>query len=232
MKKQLLRTVVLLLFLSPSVEAISGEAEKYVEGIRSVRDVKRLLISHLNPGCGTGSCVDSNNAEVCKLVAALDIRAGGVITTQGLPAQGSDLAVSGSDLLVLKRIWRQCKPTNDGFWRQGVLLRVSFQGDEKEVAEVSSALRATVNQSRKVAPLDTDPEPDDDKELSRCLLHEAERGDYRSGDGGRSALSILKACQPHVAKWVDSCTAGGEARDPCTKKTLLLAQLTLKLAGK
>jgi hypothetical protein len=232
-----LRTVFLLVLATPlgavgAQEQDETEAEQYVAAIRSVADVKRRSLSHLNPECGTGSCMDNNAGEVCKLVAALDVRTGGAIATPKQPISGADLTISGGDLQLMKRIWQKCKPTSDGFWRGGALLRVTYQGDEKEVADVSSALRATALQGKNGGTSRAATGHAENRELTACLLREAELGAYSSLDGGRSALSLLKTCQLPVLKWLDSCAAGGETADQCAQKTLILGQAALKMLGK
>lgn len=234
MKMMLLRTVAVLVTATTSLWATEtqSEVERYVASIRSVGDAKSRLLAHLNPECGTGSCADNNAGEVCNLVAALDIRAGGVITAPGQPVQPSNIAITGTDLQLMRRIWRQCRPTSHGYWNRAELLRVTYQGDDKEVAELSSALRAAVKLSRTDAGSNQTMSPNEDKALSNCLTDQAQRGTYSSLDGGRSAVSMLKVCHTPVQGWLNSCIARGESQDSCTQKVLILGQVALKLVGK
>lgn len=134
---------ILIASISP-LEAAEpqGEVERYVSSLPPLAAVKSLLHDHLNPQCGSGVCVENNAGEVCNLVGALDVRVGGVIASPGQPAQSPDFSISASDLLLMRRIWRQCRPTSWGYWNRSYLLRVTYQGNEKEVAEVSSALKS------------------------------------------------------------------------------------------
>lgn len=213
----------------PGAVGASEEVERYVAAVQSVPGVKQLLGAHLNAECGTGSCVDNNAAEVCNLVGALDVRVGGAIINPSQPAQPSTISIEANDLQLMRRIWKQCKPTNDGYWRHGVMLRVTYQGDAKEVASVLAALRGSGGRNdatRAVA------EEDNFGALSSCLLERADRGAYSSFDGGRSAVEMLKLCQSHVSRWVDSCVASGQPRSGCLNKALIAGQAALKMAGK
>ncbi|WP_157084982.1 hypothetical protein [Hydrogenophaga palleronii] len=150
MKLQLLVTpAICLVFMSPlwATEAESG-VEVYVASIHSVGDVKSRLYGHLNAECGTGACVENNAAEVCNLVGALDIRVGGVIASPGQAPQSPAVSITAGDLQLMRRIWKQCKPSSWGYWNRPALLHVTYQGDEKEVAGVSSLLQTASIQGR------------------------------------------------------------------------------------
>lgn len=150
MYKKLLGAVALLVSCMGSLGAAEpqGEIEGYIASIRSVGDVKKRLYGHLNPECGTGVCMENNAAEVCNLVGALDVRVGGVIASPGQPAQSPELPINGSDLQLMRRVWKQCKPSSWGYWDRTFLLRAIYQGSEKEVGEISLALRAVSDLGR------------------------------------------------------------------------------------
>lgn len=223
--------------LAPSIGHLGAaepqsEAQGYVASIRSVGDVKSRLYDHLNPECGSGVCVENNAGEVCNLVGALDVRVGGAIASPGQPAQQPEFSISGSDLQLMRRIWRQCKPTSWGYWNRSFLLRVTYSGNQKEVKEVSAALRASRDQGRGSATPRATTDPKNDRALAGCLLKEAERGAYSSLDGGRSTVAMLDVCQTEVSRWIDTCIAGGDTVDSCVTKMAILGQATLKLVGK
>lgn len=231
--QHLLAALALQAFISPlgATEAKS-EVEAYVALIRSVGDVKSRLYGHLNPECGSGVCVENNAAEVCNLVGALDVRVGGVIGSPGQPARAPELSIAGGDLQLMRRIWKQCKPTSWGYWNRAELLRVTFQGDEKEVAQLSSLLRGTTRNGPGATSTSRPAKEDVDEVLGRCLVKHAQRGDYSSFDGGQSALSLVKVCNPSAQGWIRACVARGEPNDSCAEKVLLGGQAVLKMVGK
>ncbi len=145
MHKTLLRVVAILVASVGPLGAAEpqGEVEDYIASIQSIGDAKSRLYHRLSAQCSSGVCVDNNASEVCNVVAALDVRVGGVIASPGQPAPSSALSITASDLQLMRRIWRHCKPSSWGYWNRSFLLRVTYQGGEKEVAEVSSLLLAT-----------------------------------------------------------------------------------------
>jgi len=111
-------------------------------------------------------------------------------------------------------------------------LRVTYSGNQKEVKEVSAALRASGDKGRGSATPRATTDPKNDRALAGCLLKEAERGAYSSLDGGRSTVAMFESCQTHASKWIATCIAGGHTVDSCVTKMAMLGQATLKLVGK
>lgn len=229
----LLTAAVLQTFMCPLEAAEErSEVEAYVASIHSVGEVKSRLYEHLNPECGTGVCMENNAAEVCNLVGALDIRVGGVIASPGQPAQSPSLGINGSDLQLMRRIWNQCKPTSWGHWNRNSLLRVTYQGDAKEVTQLSSMLRGPAKQGSGGVIAGRTTRLAEDVALSSCMMEHAKRGAYSSFDGGQSALSLAKVCYPAVRGWIEACVTRGEPEDSCNGKVLILSQAALKMVGK
>ena len=127
-----------ILLCSP---AYSGNLEEYVSSIKSVEQIKEALRTPMTETCGTGSCFNNNATEICSLVGALDIRLNNLITNTNLNFKPKpELQVSSSDLQLMKRIWKQCKPSNYQYWNYGSILHVIYDADPREDEEIRKLL--------------------------------------------------------------------------------------------
>ncbi|BAY66965.1 hypothetical protein NIES22_71090 (plasmid) [Calothrix brevissima NIES-22] len=121
--------------------AIAQDTSKLVDSIKSVAQVKKELketFENLDQ-CGAGSCFNSTSTYICELVGALDVKVNGRIVGQ-MSGGKSELAISASDLKLMKKIFSQCKPTNYQYWNWDYVLHVSYLPSDSVDREVRAAL--------------------------------------------------------------------------------------------
>ena len=124
-----------------NAQGTGTELEKFVASIKSMNQVKAELKQHLSEVCGTGTCFNNNATAVCAYVGALDERLNNLITnTNPKFTPKPELPISESDLRLMKRIWRQCKPSSYQYWNYGQMLHVIYDPNPKEDAEIRRAL--------------------------------------------------------------------------------------------
>lgn len=136
-------TAACILLFSGVANAQSGgsDLEKFVASIKSVAQVKQEIKQQLSETCGTGTCFNNNATAVCSYVGALDVRLNNLITsTSSSFTPKPELPITEGDLHLMKRIWRQCKPSNYQFWNYGQMLHVMYDADPKEDIEIRKAL--------------------------------------------------------------------------------------------
>ena len=74
-----------------------------------------------------------------------------------------------------------------------------------------------------------------DKKFSACISANAQKGNYSSFDGGKSAQTTLEEdCTSEYLAWVESCTnaKAGNTQNGCVLKAAIAAQAALKMHNK
>jgi hypothetical protein len=110
-------------------EAQSGDLQKFVDSIKSTEQVKSAIkgfISNIDQ-CAVGSCFNFNSTAICEWVAALDVQVNGQIIGDftSVGSQGK-VAISSSDLSLMRDVFSQCKPTNYQYWNYPSMLHVYY----------------------------------------------------------------------------------------------------------
>jgi hypothetical protein len=92
---------------------------------------------------------------------------------------------------------------------------------------------ATAATSRPSAPPKSFDEAN--REMSECIMPEAQYGRYSSFDGGQSAENILeKKCAKQYLAFLAACKGNGDAEKEktCSMTALIAAQMAIKQFGK
>ncbi len=129
-------------------ESQSRDLQQFVGSIKSTEQVKTAikgLISNLDK-CGVGSCVNFNSTAICEWVAALDVQVNGQIIGDftSVGSQGR-VAISPSDLSLMRDIFSQCKPTNYQYWNYSSMLHVYYVPKPEIDKKVRKALGISPN---------------------------------------------------------------------------------------
>ncbi|MCA6502534.1 MAG: hypothetical protein ACK6CP_05490 [Pseudanabaena sp.] len=129
-------------------EAQSRDLQQFVDSIKSTEQVKtviRGLISNLDQ-CGVGSCFNFNSTAICEWVAALESQVNGQIIGDftSVGSQGN-VAISTSDLSLMRDIFSQCKPTNYQYWNYSSMLDVYYVPKPEIDKKVRKALGIPLN---------------------------------------------------------------------------------------
>jgi hypothetical protein len=121
--------------------------EKLIEAIYSVQQVKDELRRVMDglAKCGTGSCVNYHSERICELVGALDVKVNGKIVGKMSGWAEAKIAISDTDIELMKLILGQCKPTNYQFWNFESILHLGYSPS----TEVGHFIQKTLGASPK-----------------------------------------------------------------------------------
>lgn len=124
-------------------ESQAERIDKFIASIDSVEVAKNEIRNAMaeSDNCPTGSCIDGWLTSICDIVAALDVNvAGKILDPYTMTGGEGKLAISSNDVLHMKEIFAQCKPSNYQYWNHGQLIHVIYSPDEQSSLEIAKYL--------------------------------------------------------------------------------------------
>jgi hypothetical protein len=102
--------------------------QQEIDAIKSVAQVKTTLkqLLETRDTCAVGSCFNSVSTAICNQIGLLDVRVNGQILQSMVSDKPSGLAISKTDLALMKQMFSQCKPTNYQYWNWDTILHVYY----------------------------------------------------------------------------------------------------------
>jgi hypothetical protein len=142
MKKiKLIFAVLLITLFSFNTHAENEYVRKFVATINSVEKAKaELRTAFLGlDSCQDGSCFSEVSMYICDIVAALDVNANGQIFS-GWRTGYYTIAIPANDLVFMRNVFAQCKPTNYQYWIYPLVLHVVYNPDGEQNAAIREYL--------------------------------------------------------------------------------------------
>lgn len=121
----------------------AGSPKQFVNAIKSVATVKEYLRDLVTESrqCLTGSCWNMTSGAICTYVGALDVRVDYLITGTFKPKERKpEIPISEADILLMRLIFSQCRPTNYQYQNYPTILHVVYEPNKKIGAQIAEAL--------------------------------------------------------------------------------------------
>lgn len=121
----------------------AGNPKEFVDAIKSVATVKEYLRDLVAESrqCLSGSCWNMTGGAICSYVGALDLKVDDLITGTFKPEERKpEIPISEADILLMRLIFSQCKPTNYQYQNYPTVLHVIYEPSKKMGAQIAKAL--------------------------------------------------------------------------------------------